>query len=139
MEFSTSTVVTATPARVWEVYSAVEGWPGWTASVVSVELVDPGPLRVGQRVRVRQPKLPAAVWTVTELEEGRTWTWVATGPGVRTTARHTVEPEGRGARVVIEFAQRGVIGTLLGRLTAGLTDRYLAMEAEGLKARAEEQ
>ncbi|MDQ3576875.1 MAG: hypothetical protein M3443_04580 [Actinomycetota bacterium] len=79
------------------------------------------------------------VWTVTELDEGRMWTWVATGPGVRTTARHPLEPDGPGARVVIEFAQRGVIGTLLGRLTAGLTDRYLAMEAEGLKARAEER
>jgi hypothetical protein len=34
-------------------------------------------------------------------------------------------------------SQSGVLGSVLGRVYRGLTDRYLAMEAAGLKARAE--
>ena len=33
--------------------------------------------------------------------------------------------------------QSGAIGSVVGRFYRGLTDRYLAMEAAGLKARAE--
>ncbi|GAA4443610.1 hypothetical protein GCM10023148_50650 [Actinokineospora soli] len=116
----------------------MEEWPDWTNSVTSATRLDPAPLAVGKRVRIRQPKLPTTVWTLTEYTEGRSWTWVATGPGVRTTAEHVVEPHGDGAKVTLRLRQEGPVGKLVGKLTAGLTDRYLAMECEGLKSRAEQ-
>ncbi|MGW5052986.1 SRPBCC family protein [Actinokineospora sp. NPDC004072] len=137
MEFTADVLIDADPARVWAIFTRVEEWPDWTASVVSATRLDPGPLAVGTRVRIKQPKLPTTVWTATELTEGRSWTWVATGPGVRTTAVHLVEPHGEGSKVTLRLRQEGWLGALVGRLTAGLTDRYLAMEAEGLKSRAE--
>ncbi|PPK64012.1 SRPBCC family protein [Actinokineospora auranticolor] len=130
--------IAAPAARVWAVYSDIEGWPRWTASVTSVTALDPGPLRVGSRARINQPKLPTTVWTITAIDEGRSWTWVAGGPGARSTATHTVLPlESGGSRVVLELAVRGPLGWLVGTLTTGLTNRYLAMEAAGLKATAE--
>jgi uncharacterized membrane protein len=137
MRFEDSVTIDAAAARVWAVYSDVERWPEWTASVTSVELLDPGPLRVGSRARIRQPRLPVAEWTVTDLDEGRSFTWVARGPGVRTTGTHLVEPDGDRARATAVLEQGGPLGPVVGLLTRGLTRRYLAMEAAGLKARTE--
>ena len=137
MRFEDSSVIAAPAATVWAIYSDVERWPDWTASVTSVELLDAGPLRVGSRARVRQPRLPVAEWTVTEIDEGRSFTWVARGPGVRTTGTHLVVPHGDGARATAILDQGGPLGPVVGFLTRGLTRRYLAMEATGLKARAE--
>ncbi|GAA3016329.1 SRPBCC family protein [Actinokineospora globicatena] len=137
MRFGTRVDIAAPAARVWEVYRDIEWWPEWTASVTSITALGGGPLRVGSRARIRQPRLPTTVWTITEFEDGRSWTWVAGGPGARTVATHTVEPLGDGARAVLTLEMTGPLGLVIAKLTAGLTDRYLALEAEGLKARAE--
>jgi uncharacterized protein YndB with AHSA1/START domain len=137
MRFEHGIEIAASPARVWEVYADVERWHEWTDSITSVELLD-GPLRVGARARVRQPRLPVAVWTVQEYDEGRVFVWTARGPGLRTTGTHLVEPSGDGARATARLDQEGPLGGLMGRLTRGLTERYLAMEAAGLKARSEQ-
>ena len=72
--FSLSVEIRASSERVWEVLSDLEGWPAWTPTVTSVQRVDPGPLAVGSRVRICQPKLLPAVWQLTELDEGRSFT-----------------------------------------------------------------
>jgi len=50
-------------------------WPEWTASISRVKLLSPGPLRVGSRVRIHQPKLPGAIWRVMEFNPGAGFTW----------------------------------------------------------------
>jgi uncharacterized membrane protein len=140
MRFEATTEVAATTQRVFDVYSDVEHWPEWTASVTSVERLDAGPLRVGSRARIKQPRLPTAVWEVTDLVPGTSFTWVARGPGVVTTGRHEVVPTGDADRVVVTAAleQAGPLGPLLGRLTRRLTNRYLQTELRGLKWHCEQ-
>ena len=58
----------STPGRVWAVMRDIARWHEWTASVRSIERLDDGPLAVGSRVRIRQPKVLPAIWTVTALE-----------------------------------------------------------------------
>lgn len=145
MEQSTEVEIHASPERVWEVLSDVERWPEWTETVTRVTRLDAHNLGLGSRVRVEQPKLPPTEYVVTELEPGAGFTWVATGPGVRTTARHRIEAgaggaggTGGGVRVRLSVQQAGPVGTVMGRLFfKRLTDRYLATEAAGLKARCE--
>jgi|RhiMethySRZTD1v2_1073278.scaffolds.fasta_scaffold07242_4 uncharacterized membrane protein len=123
---------------VWQVYADVERWPSWTPSMRSVELVGGGGLAVGAQARIDQPRLPRVTWTVTELTPGRSWTWEARGPGNRTVAHHELTPvDSAATRVATSIDQNGPVGALFGRLYAGLTRRYLRMEAERLKATCE--
>ena len=137
MTFSITTDIQASPETVWGVLSEVERWPEWTRSVTSLRHLDTGPLAVGSRVRIRQPKLPPADWRVTALEEGRSFTWVTGSPGVHVTASHRVEPHAGGSRATLSVTFAGVLGPLVGRLTRTLNERYLALEAAGLKERSE--
>ena len=72
----------------------LERWPEWTASVTSVELLDEPPFDVGSHARIRQPRLPVAVWTVTAFEPEHSFEWQTVVPGVRTVAGHRVEATG---------------------------------------------
>ena len=130
--------IAAPPERVWEVLTDVERWSEWTETVTSVKRLDDGPLRAGSRAKIAQPKIPETEYVVTELLPGRSFTWVASGPGVTTTARHEVDAlSDGGSRVTLSVEQAGLLGSVMGRFYRGLTDRYLANEANGLKARCE--
>ena len=136
MDFSISVDIAAPPDRVWAVMSDIEKWREWTASVRSITLRDPGPLRTGSRAWVRQPKFPPAHWTVTDVS-ARSFTWVSRAPGMVVTARHSVTPIGTGSRATLSLNFAGIFGPFFGRLTRDINNRYLAMEAAGLKRHSE--
>jgi hypothetical protein len=131
--------ITAPPQLVWDVFSEVERWPDWTASVTSLVGLDGPALAVGKRFAIKQPGMQKLVWEVTEIDPGLSWTWVQRSPGVLVTARHWViaQPGGR-TLVRQELDQRGVLGSLVGRLMVKKTKRFLELEARGLKARSEQ-
>lgn len=118
--------------------SDVERWHEWTESVRSIRLIGGGPIRVGARALVRQPKFPPAVWKVTELEPGHAFTWTSGAPFMWVYARHFVEPVDPGTRATLVLHYDGFAGRLLGRMTRDITNRYLRYEAAGLKRRSEE-
>ena len=128
------------PAQlVWEVFSDVQRWPEWTASVTSLVGQDGANLAVGKRFAIKQPGMSKLVWKVTEIDRGSYWTWVQRSPGVRVSARHWVIPQPGGGTVVRQqLEQRGVLGALVGRMMLKKTKRFLELEAQGLKARSEE-
>ncbi|HSE08169.1 MAG TPA: SRPBCC family protein [Nocardioidaceae bacterium] len=135
----TTVNITAPLEKVWPILMDVESWPSLTESMTSVQRLDGGPLQVGSRVRIHQPKLPAATWTVTELVRGDRFVWTARGPGFASTAYHEATSAGDGqTRLRLAVEQSGPLGGLVGRLGRKLTDRYIALEAAGIKRRAEE-
>ena len=138
MERSVTVDIAAPAEVVWGVLTDVALWPEWTPTVTSVTRLGEGPLRLGSRAKINQPKIPESEYVVTELDPGRSFTWVASAPGVTTTARHDVEalPDGH-SRVTLAVSQGGLVGSVMGRFYRGLTDRYLANEAAGLKSRCE--
>src|SRR5699024_10751663 len=86
-EFATTAEVRAAPEAGWKMLAAPTRWPGWTTSIETVELLD-GVFEQGARVRISQPRLRTAVWTVTEYRPGRGFTWRSSAPGVVTTGEH---------------------------------------------------
>jgi uncharacterized membrane protein len=129
--------VQASADRVFSVLQEVERWPEWTATMTAVKKMNDGPLVVGSKVRVRQPKLLPAVWLVSELEENRVFTWGTRSPGLQVTGDHRIESVGSNSRVTLSLDVSGPLGPLLSRLFRGLNERYIAIEAKGLKERCE--
>ena len=136
-EFSISPDINASPERVWNVLADVQRWPEWTASISKIELLDEGPLGVGSRVRVFQPKLRPAVMTITEWEPGRGFVWVTRNPGLVAVGEHWINPSSSGCNVTLKLTFQGLLGGVVGILAGKLTRRYVELEAEGLKARSE--
>jgi uncharacterized protein YndB with AHSA1/START domain len=137
--YRTTIDIDASPDRIWSVLSDVERWPEWTSSMTSVVLLDTGSLAIGSTARVKQPRLPIVVWTVTDLTPGRSFTWEARNPGAVSVATHEIEPrsDGGGSRVTLAVEQQGLVGRVVGFALRGLTRKYVDMEAAGLKRRVE--
>ena len=149
VDVTRTVVIQAPPEHVWAVLRDVEQWSTWTASIRSVVALD-GSARLvaGRRFRVRQPKLPTAVWTVVAVEstpERHGFTWANKSPGLLSEGHHTVEPAPAvdgppgavSTLVTLRLRQAGPLAPLLGLLSGSLTRRYVDLEAEGLKRRCE--
>lgn len=140
MKFQTAIDIDAAPATVWRTLTDVESWPQWSASMTSVQRLQQGELAVGSSARVTQPKLKAAVYTVTECEPGKSFVWEMKAAGVKVRALHYVEERGEGrARMTLGVEQTGALSGLISMFYGKLTKQYVVMEAEGLRKAAETQ
>ncbi|WP_112274410.1 SRPBCC family protein [Lentzea terrae] len=130
-------VIAAPPERVWAVLVDVERWPERIPTVDSVERLDDGPLAVGSRTRLRQPRFSPAVWTVTELTDGASFTWESKTSGVTVVASHNVEQHPDGSRLTLALTVSGLLAGVGWLMTKSLTTRYVETEAASIKAAAE--
>src|ERR1700754_2020337 len=103
--------IDAPPDVVWDVFSDVERWPEWTASVTRLVALDGPGIEVGKRFEIKQPRMPKLVWVVTEVSLGRGGRWVQRSRGGVTEASHEVTALSDGlARVRQSLDQRGPVG-----------------------------
>ena len=138
MRFEKSIDINAPQQRVWEVLSAIEAWPARIETVDSVELLTPAPITKGSRLRLRQPKLPEGTWDITVWDAPKYFEWVQKAPGATISAGHRVEALGDGrARLTLTIDMRGLLVPITGRFYKDLTNRYMNLEAEGMKRAAE--
>jgi uncharacterized membrane protein len=138
MHFEKSIEIDASPQRVWDVLTDLAAWPRRIETVDSVELLTPGPMTKGSRVRLKQPKLGEGDWDVTVWDAPSYFEWTQKMGGVTSVAGHRVEAldEGR-ARLTLALDMRGLLTPVIGVFFKGLTNRYMNLEAEGMKRAAE--
>lgn len=130
--------ILVSPARVWPVLLDVERWPEWTTSVTRVQRMDIGPLTLGSRTRIWQPRLMPAVWQVTSLDENRRiFAWTTHTLGMKIVGRHQVEAVGARSRVTLSLNYFGLLGAIVARMYRDLNWDYLSREANGLRTRCE--
>lgn len=130
--------VLAPPHQVWETLIAVERWSEWTRSVSSAQRLDEGPLAVGSRTRIVQPKMIPTIWQVSNLNErDRYFVWETGRPGIKVRASHLVERTDRGSLVTLTLTYSGLLGFVMAHQLKDLNWEYLTAEAEGLKTRCE--
>jgi len=138
MRFEKSIDINAPQQRVWDVLSAIEAWPQRIETVDSVELLTPAPITNGSRVRLKQPKLPEGTWDITVWDAPSYFEWTQKMTGATSVAGHRVEAleEGR-ARLTLTLEMRGFLIAIIGVFYKDLTNRYMNLEAEGMKRAAE--
>jgi uncharacterized membrane protein len=138
MRFEESVDIDAGQERVWEVLSDLEAWPQRIETVDVVELLTPPPLSEGSRVRLKQPKLPEGTWDITVWEAPSYFEWRQKSGGVTSVAGHRVEmlEEGR-SRLTLSLDMRGPLIPVIGLFYKDLTNRYMTLEAQGMKRAAE--
>ena len=138
MRFEKSIDIDAPQQRVWEVLSAIEGWPQYIETVDIVELLTPAPITKGSRVRLKQPKLPEGTWDITVWDAPSYFEWTQKTGGITSVAGHRVEGLGEGrARLTLTLDMRGFLIPIMTLFYRKLTTRYMNLEAEGMKRAAE--
>jgi uncharacterized membrane protein len=138
MRFEKSIEIDAPQQRVWDVLSDLEAWPARIETVDVVEVLTPPPVGEGSRVRLKQPKLPEGTWDVTAWEAPTYFEWRQKTSGVTSVAGHRVEALGEGrARLTLALEMRGLLVPVVALFYKGLTNRYMNLEAEGMKRAAE--
>jgi uncharacterized membrane protein len=138
MRFQQSIDIEAEQQRVWDVLSDLEAWPERIETVDLVERLTPAPLGEGSRVRLKQPKLPEGMWEVTVWDAPSYFEWRQKSGGVTSVAGHRVDALGEGrARLTLTLEMQGLLVPVFGRFYKALTDRYMTLEAQGMKRAAE--
>lgn len=122
---------------VWELTEDVEAWPTISPTMTEITLLDPPPLAVGSRARVKQPGQRARVWTVSELEVGRRFAWSSSLLGTTMTGIHQLDGDDRATTNTLIIDIAGPLAPLLGRLLRRPILAAITAENEGFKAAAE--
>jgi hypothetical protein len=138
MRFEKSIEIDAPQQRVWDVLTDVAAWPQVIDTVEEAELLTPPPMAAGSRARLKQPRLGEGIWEVTAWDAPSSFVWRQKSSGVTTDAGHRVEALGDGrSRLTLTLDMRGLPVPVFGRMFRGLTNDYMAREAQGIKRAAE--
>ena len=138
MHFEKTIEMDAPQQRVWDVLSDLEAWPRRIETVDVVELLTPAPITKGSQVGLKQPKLPEGTWDITVWDAPSYFEWTQKTSGITSVAGHRVEALGEGrARLTLTLDMRGFLIPVIALFYKGLTNRYMNLEAEGMKRAAE--
>ena len=120
--------------RLWSTISDVRNWGRWLPTVDAVTPHEPDRAdEVGRSYTVEQPGLPKAVWTITDWQEGRSFTWESTQPGIRSVGTHVVRPNGDGtATIELGITWSGPLAPIIRLVLGRKSLAYVTREAEAL-------
>ncbi len=124
---------------VWAVTVDIERWPEWTPTVHRAKRLDDGPLDLGSTARLKQPGLPEADWTVTELSRNLRFRWKSRVRGISMTATHELTARGKATLNRLSVEVTGLAGVLLWPLIGRSAKQSLERENAGLKTFCEEK
>jgi len=133
--YSSSVEIRTTSEAAWQALTDVEKWPTWTKSMKSVTLLNSRPFGLGCEALITQPGMKPAVWTVTDVQPGRSFAWGFTTAGVTMDADHIISASTTSGLIRVELicTLDGVLAGVLWGLMGKKIRKYVDMEANGLK------
>ena len=131
--------IAAPPSRVWELTVDVEALPDHTPTMTKVERLEQTPLAIGSKLRIKQPAQRSKVWTITEFDENRRFSWTTRSPGTTLTASHDLAETSAGTTNTLTVDMNGPLGAVFGVLVRRQIQKALATENGAFKTAAETQ
>ncbi len=132
-----TSAIAALPNEVFNVLIDVCKWNQWTPSITDISILNNDRLRIGTKIKVLQPKLAPAIWTVKEIEFNKLLTWEKASFGLRIISEHLILIGCNETTVVLRMTYQGPLAALAFMLFHSLTDSYMTMEINGLKRACE--
>ena len=139
MEWMQTQTIDAPAEVVWRLATDVAAWPEFMPTVQSVERLEEGPLRLGARAMIKQPGQRRALWTVTQMTPGHSFSWESRRRGVTMTGHHRVEQEGTATRSTLVLTMSGPLAPVLGPVLGPLMRRVLRTENACFAERAQQE
>lgn len=137
MDCAISTIIYASPNKIWSLLTDAASFPRWNSTVTSIE----GQIAEGRTLKVKVPAAPDRVFKpkVSRVEAGRSMVWSdGMAPMFKGVRTYTLTPNADGST---EFSMREEFsGLLLPMIKGSLPDFAPVFEryAEDLKRAAEE-
>ncbi|HEX2681337.1 MAG TPA: SRPBCC family protein [Candidatus Dormibacteraeota bacterium] len=126
----------ASPARVWQVWSDVNRWPEWNPDM-NESRID-GALKLGATGVINTRSGGKHDVVVTHFEDGRSFELESTAlPGTKMAIRATIAPSGGGSRITQGFEPRGVLAPIVGPMMGGQILKTFNAVLGGLKKKVE--
>ncbi len=134
--YEASSLIEATPERVWPVLTDAATWPDWDSGVIKVQ----GRVAVGEKISLTVEANPGRAFpvTVTTLDQPHLMVFRGGMPlGLFTGQRtYTLAPEGSGTRVTMREEYTGPMAGMIFRSIPDLGPSFRQF-VEGLKQRVE--
>jgi Polyketide cyclase / dehydrase and lipid transport len=86
--FSYEVTTTASPGRVWALWTDVSTWKTWDKGLKDAELA--APMRLGSKGKIIPLSGPSTSFKVTEFNSGQSYTFVTNLPMAKLTVRRTI-------------------------------------------------
>ena len=136
MRFAHTLETTAPAERIWQLWTDVAGWPRWDTALVAAQL--DGPFAHNARGRLHSKSSPESVFTVVELEPGRSYTFAVPLLFAELRVRRTLVPTPAGTRYTHEVSFVGPLSGLFGLLLGRQFQNMLPGVMERLRTLAEQ-
>jgi hypothetical protein len=131
-----SAETTASPSRVWQVWSDVNHWPEWNPDMNESRL--DGPLKLGATGMINTKSGGKHDVVVTHYEDGRSFELESTAlPGTKMAIRATIAASGDGSRITQGFEPRGWLAPIVGPMMSGQILKTFSAVLNGLKEKVE--
>jgi hypothetical protein len=126
----------ASPARVWQVWSDVNHWTEWNPDMNEARL--DGALKLGATGMINTKSGGKHDVVVTHFEDGRVFELESTAlPGTKMAIRATVTPSSGGSRITQGFEPRGLLAPIVGPMMGGAILKTFSSVLAGLKTKVE--
>ena len=126
----------ASPDRVWQVWSDINRWPEWNPDMKASHI--DGPLKLGATGNIDTRSGGKHDVVVTQFEQGRSFELESTAlPGTKMAIRATIAPSGSGSRITQGFEPRGLLAPIVGPMMGGAILKTFDSVLGGLKRKVE--